>query len=166
MSNLIIPDLKLKGFKVYTIENSTNDVPVYNRRDLYKICLNTGENIIHYENHDIKTDGSILFFANPLIPYSWEILSRFHSGFACVFTEDFFKANGRKANLQESPLFKAGGSPVVPLTRKKKDCLETIFQKMHDEQNSEYAFKDEMIRDYIDLLIHDGTTSLLAESVE
>jgi hypothetical protein len=158
--NLNPTDLKLKGFKVYEIESGANNAPSYNRRDFYKICLNTGKNIIHYADKSIPTDGTILFFANPLIPYSWEFVSPVYSGYACVFTEDFFKKNESLGNLQESPLFRSGGSPVIPLNEEKKDCVATIFQMMLTEQGSGYVFKDDLIRNYIELLIHQGINSL------
>jgi hypothetical protein len=168
MNNLLVTssfslnptDLKLKGFKVYEIESGTNNVPSYNRRDFYKICLNTGKNIIHYADKSIPTEGTILFFANPLISYSWEFISPVYSGFACVFTEDFFKKNESLGNLQDLPLFKSGGSPVIPLNDEKKACVTAIFKMMLTEQGSDYVFKGDLIRNYIELLIHQGINSL------
>jgi len=157
--NLNPADPKLKGFKVYEIESGTNNAPSYNRRDFYKICLNTGKNIIHYADKSIPTDGTILFFANPLIPYFWEFVSPVYSGYACVFTDNFFKKNESLGNLQELPLFKSGGTPVIPLTDEKKACVTAIFKMMLAEQDSDYNFKGELIRNYIELLIHQGTNS-------
>ena len=68
-------DLKLKGFKVYQINGDQSKIPVYSRRDFYKICINTSKSIIQYADRGIETDGTILFFGNPIIPYSWETVS-------------------------------------------------------------------------------------------
>ena len=155
-SDFKINELKLKGFKVYKVDSGVNVVPSYNRRDFYKICINTGENLIHYADRGIRTEGSILFFGNPHIPYSWEIVSSSYSGYACVFTEDFLKTHARTESLQQSPLFKIGGTPIFYLDEAQKDFLITIFNKMLAEQGEDYIFKDELIRNYIDLIIHEA----------
>lgn len=149
-------DLKLKGFKVYEVESGVNAVPSYNRRDFYKICLNTGNNLIHYADRGIKTEGTILFFGNPHIPYSWQIISSKYNGYACVFTEDFLKINERSESLQQSPLFKIGGTPIFSLTNAQKEFITSIFQKMLSEQNTDYIFKADLIRNYINLIIHEA----------
>lgn len=149
-------DIKLKGFKVYKVQSDVNVIPSYNRRDFYKICINTGQNLIHYADRGIETDGTILFFGNPRIPYSWEIISSSYSGYACVFTEDFLKVNYRSHSLHESPLFKIGGTPVFSLTADQKEFISSMFQKMISEQDTDYIFKDDLIRNYINLIIHES----------
>jgi AraC family transcriptional activator of pobA len=149
-------DLKLKGFKVYEVQSNVNAIPTYNRRDFYKICINTGQNLIHYADRGIETDGTILFFGNPHIPYSWEIISSSYNGYACVFTEDFIKKQDRSQSLNESPLFKIGGTPIFSLTTEQKDFINTLFKKMLDEQDTDYVFKDDLIRNYINLIIHEA----------
>jgi hypothetical protein len=84
-----------------------------------------------------------------------------YSGYACVSTDGFFKFDNSDVNLQEPPLFKADGHPVIKLSQESKAFISTIFQKMLTDQNSDYKFKDELIRDYIGLLIHEANTLLL-----
>lgn len=151
-----ISDLKLKGFKVYKVENGATAIPTYNRRDFYKICINTGKNIIHYADRGIETDGTILFFGNPRIPYSWETISPEYTGYACVFTEDFLRMTERSESLNESPLFKVGGTPVFSLTEEQKVFITTLFERMLTEQGEDYAFKDELILNYLSLIIHEA----------
>ncbi|MDQ6478076.1 helix-turn-helix domain-containing protein [Dyadobacter sp. LHD-138] len=155
-SDLKLSDLKLKGFKVYKVDSGVNAVPSYNRRDFYKICINTGRNIIHYADRGIETEGTILFFGNPHIPYSWEIVSSSYSGYACVFTEDFLKSDVRSESLQQSPLFKIGGTPVFYLDESQKNFLITLFERMVAEQAEDYVYKGELIRNYINLMIHEA----------
>jgi AraC-like DNA-binding protein len=149
-------ELKLKGFKVYEIDSQASVVRSYNRKDFYKICLNTGKNIIHYADRSFETDGPVLFFGNPYIPYSWEIVSSSYTGYACLFTEDFLKLSDRSESLQQSPLFKLGGTPILELNNEQKELISTMFQKMISEQETGYAFKDELIRNYIGLIIHEA----------
>jgi len=149
-------ELKLKGFKVYEIDSKANVVRNYSRKDFYKICLNTGKNIIHYADRSFETDGPVLFFGNPHIPYSWEIVSSTYTGYACLFTEDFLKFGDRSQSLQQSPLFKLGGTPILELNKEQREFISTIFQKMIAEQKTNYTFKDELIRNYIGLIIHEA----------
>src|SRR5258705_1041972 len=149
-------ELKLKGFKVYEIDSKANVVRNYSRKDFYKICLNTGKNIIHYADRSFETDGPVLFFGNPHIPYSWEIVSSTYTGYACLFTEDFLKFGDRSQSLQQPPLFKLGGTPILELNKEQREFISTIFQKMIAEQKTNYTFKDELIRNYIGLIIHEA----------
>lgn len=149
-------ELKLKGFKAYEIDSTESIVRNYNRKDFYKICLNTGKNIIHYADKSFETNGPVLFFGNPHIPYSWEIVSSTYTGYACLFTEDFLKLGDRSESLQQSPLFKLGGTPILELNQEQRDFISTIFQKMIAEHQTDYTFKDELIRNYISLLIHEA----------
>lgn len=155
-AELSINDLKLKGFKVYKINGDVSKIPSYNRRDYYKICINTSKSIIHYADRGIETDGTILFFGNPVIPYSWEIFSPDYHGYACVFTEEFLKAKDRSESLHESPLFKIGGSPIFSLSEKQKVFIDSLFEKMIEEQETDYVFKDDLIRNYINLILHES----------
>lgn len=154
-ADLKITDLKLKGFKVYEVKKDATAIPTYDRRDFYKVAINTGKNRIHYADKGIETDGTILFFGNPYIPYSWESLSDF-SGYSCVFTEDFLKLSDRFESLYESPLFKIGGTPIFTLTTEQKEFITTLFKKMIEEQATDYVYKDEIIRNYINLIIHEA----------
>jgi AraC family transcriptional activator of pobA len=149
-------DLKLKGFKVYEINGDLSKIPSYNRRDYYKICINTSKSLIHYADRGIETDGTILFFGNPYIPYSWDIISPSYEGYACVFTEDFLKLNDRSESLHECPLFKIGGTPIFYLSDEQKTFIASLFQKMIIEQNTDYVFKDDLIRNYVNLIIHES----------
>lgn len=149
-------DLKMKGFKVYPINGDFSKVPVYSRRDFYKICINTSKSIIQYADRGIETDGTILFFGNPIIPYSWETLSEGYEGYACVFTEEFFKTKDRSETLHESPLFKIGGTPIFTLTPEQKVFIDSLFQKMIEEYETDYAFKDDLMRSYVNLIIHES----------
>ncbi|MDQ6469683.1 helix-turn-helix transcriptional regulator [Flavobacterium sp. LHD-80] len=149
-------DLKLKGFKVYPINGDLSKVPVYSRRDFYKICINTSKSIIQYADRGIETDGTILFFGNPIIPYSWETVSGEYEGYACVFTEEFLKTNDRSETLHESPLFKIGGTPIFSLNAEQKVFIDSLFQKMIEEYETDYAFKDDLMRNYINLILHES----------
>lgn len=148
-------DLKLKGFKVYAVDLPSSRTHPYTRRDFYKIVLSTGHFVIHYANRSIETEGTSLFFANPHVPYSVERLTDRQTGYACVFSEEFLKPHDRSESLLQSPLFRIGGTPVFELSDGQKETVALIFQKMLAEQDTDYAFKGELIRTYINLIVHE-----------
>jgi AraC family transcriptional activator of pobA len=149
-------ELKLKGFTAFQIECDSNATRIYSRKDFYKICLTTGKSIIHYADRSFEAGGTVLFFGNPHIPYSWETISRNYTGYTCLFSGEFLKLSDRSESLQQSPLFKIGGTPILNITEKQREYLNSIFQKMIDEQQTSYAYKGDLIRNYINLIIHEA----------
>jgi AraC family transcriptional activator of pobA len=148
--------LKLKGFNAFQIENDSQATRIYSRKDFYKICLTTGKSIIHYADRSFEMDGTILFFGNPHIPYSWETISTTYVGYTCLFSEEFLHASERSETLQQSPLFKLGGTPILKINESQREFLNTIFRKMIEEQQTDYLYKHDMMRSYINLIIHEA----------
>ncbi len=148
-------ELKLKGFNVFQIESDGNATRTYSRKDFYKICLTTGKSIINYADKSFEAEGTILFFGNPHIPYSWETISTSYVGYTCLFSEEFLKSD-RSDSLQHSPLFSIGGTPILKITEQQRGFLSTLFQKMIEEQQTDYVYKDDLIRNYINLIIHEA----------
>ncbi len=149
-------ELKLKGFNAFQIESDGAATRIYSRKDFYKICLTTGKSKIHYSDRTFEQEGTILFFGNPHIPYSWETISTTYVGYTILFSEDFFKASDRSINLQQSPLFKIDGTPILKINEAQRLFLNSIFQKMIDEQQTDYVHKDDVIRNYISLILHEA----------
>lgn len=149
-------ELKLQGFKAFQIDDDSNATRIYSRKDFFKICLTTGISKIHYADKSFEQEGTILFFGNPHIPYSWETISTTYIGYTCLFSEDFLKQSDRLESLQQSPFFKIGGTPVLKISEDQRLFLNTLFKKMIEEQASDYTFKDELIRNYINLIIHEA----------
>ena len=156
-------DLKLQGFKVYPIDTAKNVVRSYNRKDFYKICVITGHNVIQYADKGFDVTGTTLFFGNPLIPYSWENITQ-QIGYTCLFSENFLKGHERSDSLQESPLFKLGGTPIFSISGQQREFIKQLFQRMLQEQNTEYQYRDDLIRNYINLIIHEALKMQPAET--
>ncbi len=158
-------ELKLKGFNVFQIEDDGNTMRIYSRKDFYKICLTTGKSIIHYADKSFEHEGTVLFFGNPHIPYSWETISTSYVGYTCLFSEEFLKSD-RSESLQHSPLFKIGGTHILKITEQQREYLSTLFQKMIEEQKTDYAYKDDLIRNYINLIIHEALKLHPSENID
>src|SRR5687768_8682536 len=149
-------ELKLKGFNAFQIESDGNATRIYSRKDFYKICLTTGKSIIHYADRSFEAEGTVLFFGNPHIPYSWETISRSYVGYTCLFSEEFLKLSDRSESFQQSPLFKIGGTPILKLDNEQKEFITSIFKRMLAEQSTNYAYKGELIRNCLNLIIHEA----------
>ncbi|WP_343303558.1 helix-turn-helix domain-containing protein [Chitinophaga niabensis] len=159
-------ELKLRGFNVWQLESDSNATKIYSRKDFYKICLTTGKSIIHYADRSFEAEGTVLFFGNPHVPYSWETLSTTYVGYTCLFSEDFLRLSERSESLQQSPFFKIGGTSILKITESQRLFLNTIFQKMMEEQQTDYTYKDDLIRNYIHLIIHEALKLQPSENFE
>jgi AraC family transcriptional activator of pobA len=163
-SEFYTDDLKLKGFKVYELENPHFNAPVFSRRDYYKVSLMDTKCLVHYAHQSLEVDGQYLFFANPNIPYALETLTEQHHSYSCLFTEEFVKVGDRTESLQQSPLFHIGSTPLFKLTETQAVYIKGIFEKMQAEQESDYPFKGELIRTYLQLLVHEALHMQPAET--
>ncbi|OLY95024.1 AraC-type DNA-binding protein [Cnuella takakiae] len=122
----------------------------FGRKDFFKICLISGNSTIHYADKSIEISGKALFFGNPLIPYNWEYLNS-QSGFTCVFDEAFFQDFGR---IKEYPVFQPAGHPVYELSLESFAHFESIFKGMEAEKNSDFDFRNDVLRNQVFQIIH------------
>ncbi len=149
-------DSKLKGFKVHEVAAPVNSSLSYGRRDFYKIVLATGHKTIGYGDQTIEVNDTFLFFANPHVPHSVVHHSTEKKGYACLFTEAFIASRERTEMLQNSPLFRFGGIPVIPLNVEQEVFLTGLFQKMLTVHGCDYEYRDELLRNCIELIIHEA----------
>lgn len=128
----------------------------YNRRAYYKISLINGRNRAEYADKVINIEKSALLFGTPRIPYHWIPQDWDQKGFFCIFTEEFLVPTKSGVILDDLPIFKSGGYPVFQLTEENTQELTYIFQKMYKEMSSDYAFKYDLLRNFVLELIHYG----------
>lgn len=138
----------------------------YSRRDYYKISLIIGKGRLHYADKWIEIDRPALLFSNPIVPYSWESEDENQKGWFCLFTEEFLQSGSRMGNLQDSPLFKIGGTPVFFVEEDQQKILSDLYIKMMTEIQSDYVHKYDMLRAYLYLMIHETMKMNPAESFE
>jgi len=142
-------------FNVYDRQHFCNRQMSYSRRDFFKISLLTGSGHLHYASRGVLLDRPALVFSNPLVPFAWEPLSQEQGGYFCLFTEDLLHGHERPASLQESPLFKVGSDPVTFVNEEQFDTLAQLFRQMLHEMASDYAHKQDLLRTYLHLLLHE-----------
>lgn len=143
-------------FNVFRLEDCVgpNKEPVeYARRDFYKVALMRGKHAYHYADRSVEVTGTSLIFFNPNIPYTFEQLTPDPTGYFLIFREAFFTSHlrGRMADL---PMFAPGSKPAYILNQKQDQQISAIFLKMLEEIASDYAFKYDLLRNYVMEIIH------------
>jgi AraC family transcriptional activator of pobA len=127
------------------------------RRDFYKIkLLRNVQGTLSYADQQVAVQDCALVFANPLIPHSWERHSGNATGFACLFTEDFITQQLKTASVAGSPLFRVGSMPVLFPPPAAAEQISTWFEQLLAELQSSYAHKYDMVRNYLQLIIHES----------
>lgn len=146
-------------FRVSGINERNCSLASFNRRDFYKISLVLkGCSTLLYASRGIEIDKPALVFTNPLVPYGWESKVDVNEpdGYFCAFTDEFLQAGGRMESLQESNLFKPDGNPVYLLDDDQVVYLHDIFARMRREIDSDYAYKYELLRSQVNMIIHEA----------
>lgn len=128
----------------------------YNRRAYYKISLISGRNKAEYADKEVDIEKNALLFATPKIPYHWIPQDEKQFGYFCIFTHDFLIKNKSGVVLDELPIFQPGGYPIFQLTDEESEEISFIFKKMYKEMSSDYAYKYDLLRNYVLELIHYG----------
>ncbi len=98
----------------------------------------------------------LCFFVNPNIPHSIVRNSKKRKGYACLFTEAFIPGRERAELLKSSPLFNIEGTPVIPLNKEQALFMTGIFQKMLSVNGTNYYHKDELLKNCVELIIHEA----------
>ena len=166
----ITKDLGLKGFKVHELSEIVSPADEagrravahgrrsisHGRRDFYKMGLVTGDMTLYYGDKLVEITDTVLFFVNPHIPHSIVRSVKKRKGYACLFTEAFIAGRERKGFLQNSPLFRLDGTPIIQLDKEQAAFMAGLFQKMLAVHSSNYDHKDELIKNCIELIIHEA----------
>jgi AraC family transcriptional activator of pobA len=148
-------------FNVFKIDEvmaqtAKKGVMPYNRRAYYKISMIRGHNKAEYADKVIDIEKNALLFATPKIPYHYVPQDDNQSGFFCIFTDEFLIQTKSGVVLDDLPLFQPGGYPVFQLSDEEIEDITYIFKKMYKELTSDYAYKYDLLRNYVLELIHYG----------
>lgn len=126
----------------------------YNRRLYYKISLIKGKNLVEFAGKTVLIEKQGILFATPKIPYRYTPQSKSQSGFFCVFTKDFLSKSKTGLLIDKLPVYQPDSDFVYQLNDEQYQDMEIIFRKMSTELSSDYAFKYDLLRNYVLELIH------------
>jgi len=163
ISELLPPGIhkEIGHFNVFDIGQTIEEVKrknimPYNRRAYYKISFIKGKNRVEYADRVFDIEKSALLFATPKVPYHWLPQGSPQSGYFCVFADAFMSRNKTGVMLDELPIFKSGGYPLFLINEEQEEEISLLFKKMQKEIASDYAFKYDLLRNYVLELIHYG----------
>lgn len=126
----------------------------YNRRTYYKISLINGKNKVEYADKTVDIEDCAVLFASPKIPYNYTHLGTEQSGHFCVFTKDFLPTSKTGFEIDHLPVFSPNSDFVFQISTEQFQKFEAVFLKMHEEIQSDYVYKYDLLRTYLMELIH------------
>jgi AraC-like DNA-binding protein len=131
----------------------------FNRRDYFKICLSNmprAGGVLRYNDQEIPLDQPCLMFTNPAVPTSLEVnaspANRVHCLFNAAFIEGLIPPDVQYA----CALFNPSVHPVIRLTKKESERISLYFAEMQTVLATDYPFRWDVIRNLLQLLIHEG----------
>jgi AraC family transcriptional activator of pobA len=131
----------------------------FDRRDKFKVILVLeGTNELHYATRSFRVNQPALVFTNRLIPYAWEVRegAAEQHGHLCCFSESFLHSAMRGVSLKESVLYKVDGNPVYFLDAEQLRYFTDAFVRMRRDMDSDYAHKDDLLRNQLSIIIHEA----------
>lgn len=141
--------------KFYHSSRSKSEMS-YNRRLYYKISLIKGKNLVEFAGKSLLIEKQGILFATPKIPYRYIPQSKEQRGYFCVFTKEFLSKSKTGILVDDLPIYKPTSDFVYQLNDKQYLEMEVIFKKMDAELSSDYAYKYDLLRNYVLELIHTG----------
>lgn len=146
----------MKGFKVYQIDTSAGMVPACSRHDLCSIYLLTGYHGLPLSDQEMERDGTCLIVGNPPRVDGSEWVVTRQMGYACRFTEAFVRESGQTEERAPWGLLQGNKPAVFWLREEQAAYLTSLFELMLTEQQTDYRFKDELVRSYLQLVLHEA----------
>lgn len=147
--------LRIKGFNVYQVQNDSYYVRSHHKRVFFKICMDTGPNIIHFADRSYEVNGTVLFITSPQVPYVWESNTSVSDGYACLFTEQFLTSL-YDTDSGEITLFNEHKALVYELDNSRKELLLSLFRNLSENQEIADAQHIDLLRRGIWYLMHEA----------
>ncbi|KRT14363.1 transcriptional regulator [Pedobacter ginsenosidimutans] len=141
--------------KIYRAFKLKTKMPC-NRQTYYKISLIDGKNKVEYDGKTIDIEDCAILFASPKTNHCYTNLRTEQAGHFCVFTKDFLPVTKIGLELDNLSVFSVNSDFIFQITTEQFHQFEAIFQKMHEEINSDYIYKYDLLRNYLMELIHFG----------
>jgi len=141
--------------KEYSYANDRVWVPL-NRNRWYKIWLIGNPCRLTVNGEPIVCERPALFFASPLASYAYESLQDRRWGYWCVFTKEFLAAADPSGRLRAYPQLAPASTMLLFPGPEQLAVIKLLFGQLTAAVNARFAFSNEMIFNYIQLLIFEG----------
>ncbi|MBS1945831.1 MAG: AraC family transcriptional regulator [Bacteroidetes bacterium] len=156
LSPTAAPSVHAGHFNVYEIEPFTEQpkhpLP-YDKRDFYKVTVLEGASRMLHADREVEIGRQALIFSNPFEPYCRKHFGGVHHGHYAIFTDAFFPGYG---SLSRFPVFQPDHDHAFDLDDAQLAHVQGIFQRMHTEIRSDYAYTYDLLRSLSEELMHFG----------
>ncbi|MFZ4928443.1 helix-turn-helix domain-containing protein [Chryseobacterium sp. Mn2064] len=150
--------LPQEPFNIYKKENPGSTVTFFNdsERDFYKmILIRNGEGILSVSHKEIPIQGNVLLFISPKVECVWRPLLETQIVYYCSFNREFMDLSLKNHRLAPSPFLEIGNNQVLDVTEEQIFYLQAVFEHMHREVQSDYVKKYDVLRNYIEIILHE-----------
>jgi len=144
-------NINSKEFAVYSQKEGKELLIPYNIKTHYKVSYLNSECKLFCGTETREFSGPTLFFSNPLSTYTLEPTSESPEGYFCLFTNSFL---GFQSNEIRSTLQALQATPIYSLNPEQNQTIKSLFENIALEQKQNYPLKKEILRNYIEILIH------------
>lgn len=141
--------------KQYSYTGNQVKVPL-NRNSWYKIWLIENPCRLIINDELIICERPVLFFANPLVNYAYESLHDKRWGYWCVFTKEFLAVNDPSGRIRAYAELALASTMLLFPEPEQLAVVSLLFAQLTAAVNAPFAFSNEMIINYIQLLIFEG----------
>ncbi len=148
---------------VFERKSCKNNSP-FSRRDYYKVTLVLGSGILEYADKIFKIYSPVILFSTPKVPYHWKPIGTEQLGWFCIFNDAFGKQQDEL--LSKLPMFQVGTDKLFYLNKQTENEVTFLFKKMMEENTGNYHHKQDLLRNYIHLIIHQVLKLEPAHSIE
>lgn len=132
--------------------NSCEKASNMSRRDFYKVTLVLGTGLLEYADKSFQIIKPAILFTSPKVPYTWKPDAGSQLGWFCIFNEAFVRQqDDLLANLK---MFQTGTDKLSYIDEKTVGEISQLFLKMMEENEEDYDHKQDLIRNYLHLIIH------------
>lgn len=145
----------LKNFRAYELKLDVSQVSVHNRRDVHRISLVRGKSLFCDKYKTVEIIGSVLFF-EPQTSLLLKSPATNQTHYSCLFTDDFLEPGTFLRSLNGNLMNKLKASPFFVLNNSQSEFVASLFQKMIAEQNTPYRFKNELLSNCVQLIVHEA----------
>lgn len=123
----------------------------YGRREWHNIVLVYDGGVFQCSGKEYRVKNHAIAFTNPYTPFGWLERNKITKGYFCIFNEQFLKKDKR---IIEFPPFKTNTTPFYELTKQEADAVESLFKKMFAEIKSDYIYKYDAVKMYVEAMLH------------
>jgi len=148
---VLLRDTNSSEFAIFSQKEGKEHLISYNIKTHYKVSYLSGKSKLFCGTETREFTGPILFFSNPLSTYTLEPTSESPDGFFCLFTNNFL---GYQSNEIRSTLQALQTTPIYSLTKEQDKMIKSLFENIILEQKQDYPLKQEVLRNYIEIIIH------------